>query len=104
MSSQVSVSFLENIKQQIIEEVTPIATDGQLSSQERFNYNFIIAQTTYSEQAIKDAFDAAKAIEDVNAKAVSLIDLLELISVIQEDNLPIEDSKDGIGTDKDLKN
>lgn len=77
--------FLAKLRQQIIDEVGPLLTDSQLSPTEKFNAYFAIAQATQTHQALQTAFDAACEMSDQSEKSNALLDLLDLVSGIQQD-------------------
>lgn len=77
-------TFLDNLKEDIVKELDPIMVDSTLTPEERFGFYLSIASSTRQESAFKSAFEAAKQIEDASVKASSLMDLLDLISEVQD--------------------
>lgn len=84
--------YLDSLKDNIIKELDPIMVDDSLSPEERFGYYLTIASSTQRQDALEKAFTAAKLIEDSSQKAEALMNLLDLVSELQELTINLSDS------------
>lgn len=73
-------SDLLNIKQEALQELSPLVEHLEQSPEERFRTTMMMIQATDDSSKIKDAYDAAQKIEDNKVRAQALLDVVNEIN------------------------
>lgn len=71
---------LLNIKQEALQELSPLVEHLDQSPEERFRTTMMMIQATDDSSKIKDAYDAAQKIEDSKVRAQALLDVVNEIN------------------------
>lgn len=73
-------SDLIELKQEALDELTPLVDHLEQSPQEKFRTTMMMIQSTDNKALIKDAFAAAKEITDDKTRAQALLDVINEIN------------------------
>ncbi len=68
------------LKQQALEQLTPLVDELDQSPEERFRTKMMMIQSTDNQGLIKDAYEAAQAIQDEKVRAQALLDIINEIN------------------------
>lgn len=79
MPSEVPGDLL-NIKQEALQELSPLVEHLEQTPEERFRTTMMMIQATDDSSKIKDAYDAAQKIEDKKVRAQALLDVVNEIN------------------------
>lgn len=71
---------LADLQKQAINELAPILGKLDLSNEDKFKTTMMMVQATDNQSLLRDAHDAAKAIEDDKARAQALLDIINEIN------------------------
>lgn len=71
---------LADLQKQAISELAPILGKLDLSNEDKFNTAMMMVQATDNKALLKDAHEAAKAIEDDKVRAQALLDIINEIN------------------------
>lgn len=71
---------LADLQKQAISELAPILGKLELSNEDKFNTTMMMVQATDNKALLKDAHEAAKAIEDEKVRAQALLDIINEIN------------------------
>lgn len=71
---------LADLQKQAISELAPILGKLDLSNEDKFNTTMMMVQATDNKALLKDAHEAAKAIEDEKVRAQALLDIINEIN------------------------
>lgn len=71
---------LLNIKQQALQQLTPLIGHLDQSPEEKFRTTMMMIQASDNDALIKEAYDAAQAIPDEKARAQALLDIVNEIN------------------------
>lgn len=71
---------LINIKQEALQELSPLVEHLDQTPEERFRTTMMMIQATDDSTKIKDAYDAAQQIEDKKVRAQALLDVVNEIN------------------------
>jgi hypothetical protein len=71
---------LADLQKQAISELAPILGKLDLSNEDKFNTTMMMVQATDNQALLRDAHEAAKAIEDDKARAQALLDIINEIN------------------------
>lgn len=71
---------LADLQKQAIGELAPILGKLNLSNEEKFNTVMMMVQATDDKNLLKEAHEAAKAIEDEKVRAQALLDIINEIN------------------------
>lgn len=71
---------LAELQKQAISELAPILGKLNLSNEDKFNTTMMMVQATDNKALLKDAHEAAKAIEDDKVRAQALLDIINEIN------------------------
>lgn len=74
------IGDLADIKQQALKELSPLVSHLDQSPEEKFHTTMMMLQATDDQGLIKNAFEAAQAIQDDKAKAQALLDVINEIN------------------------
>lgn len=79
-SSAAGTDDLLNIKQQALQQLTPLVDHLDQSPKEEFRTTMMMIQATDNQELIKKAFDAAQKIEDDKERAQAFLDIINEIN------------------------
>lgn len=79
-------SDLADLQKQAISELAPILGKLDLSNEDKFNTTMMMVQATDNKALLRDAHDAAKAIEDDKVRAQALLDIINEINYFTTKN------------------
>lgn len=68
------------LKQQVLEELTPLVSHLDQSPEEKFHTTMMLMQATDDQSLVKDAYEAAQQITDKKARAQALLDIVNEIN------------------------
>ena len=68
------------LKQQALEQLTPLVDELDQTPEERFRTKMMMIQSTDNQSLIKDAYEAAQAIQDEKVRAQALLDIINEIN------------------------
>lgn len=71
---------LADLQKQAISELAPILGKLELSNEDKFNTTMMMVQATDNKALLRDAHEAAKAIEDEKVRAQALLDIINEIN------------------------
>lgn len=71
---------LLQIKQQALQQLTPIVGHLDQSPEDKFRTTMMLIQASDNQTLLKDAYEAAQAIEDEKVKAQALLDVVNEIN------------------------
>lgn len=71
---------LLDIKQQALQQLTPLVGHLEQSPEEKFRTTMMMIQAADNQDLIKDAYEAAQAITDEKARAQALLDIVNEIN------------------------
>ena len=71
---------LADLQKQAINELAPILGKLDLSNEDKFKTTMMMVQATDNQALLRDAHEAAKAIEDEKARAQALLDIINEIN------------------------
>lgn len=71
---------LLDIKQQALQQLSPLISHLDQTSEEKFKTTMMLMQATDNAGLVKDAYQAAKAISDEKARAQALLDVVNEIN------------------------
>lgn len=74
------------LKQQALEQLSPLVDHLDQSPEERFRTTMMMIQATDNQSLIKGAYEAAQAIPDEKARAQALLDLINEINYFTQHN------------------
>ncbi|MFZ1323645.1 MAG: hypothetical protein WAQ57_00610 [Candidatus Saccharimonadales bacterium] len=77
---------LSAIKQQALQQLSPLIGHLNQSPEERFNTTMMMLQATDDQTLVKAAYEAARAITGEKAKAQALLDIVNEIDYLTKDN------------------
>jgi hypothetical protein len=77
---------LLNLKQQALEELSPLVEHLEQTPEEKFRTTMMMIQSTDNQALIKDAYEAAQAIPDDKARAQALLDVVNEINYFTQKN------------------
>ncbi|MEK7472063.1 MAG: hypothetical protein AAB624_02340 [Patescibacteria group bacterium] len=77
---------LADLQKQAISELAPILGKLDLSNEDKFNTTMMMVQATDNKTLLKDAHEAAKAIEDEKVRAQALLDIINEINYFTTKN------------------
>jgi len=75
---------LLTVKQQALEELTPIVDTLELPAEERFDTLMMIIRASDDKRLVKPAFEAANAITDSDKKARALLDVVNEVNYLTQ--------------------
>lgn len=75
---------LLDVKQQALEQLTPLVDKLDIPAEEKFNTYMMIIRASDDSKLIKPAFDAAQAIADDDKKAQALLDVVNEINYLTQ--------------------
>lgn len=79
-AAPVSEQDLLNLKQQALEQLSPLVSHLDQSPEEKFRTTMMMIQSNDNQGLIKDAYEAAQAIPDDKARAQALLDIVNEIN------------------------
>lgn len=71
---------LLQIKQEALQELTPLVDQLELAPEEKFKTTMMLLQATDNQELVKDAHEAAKSIPDEKIRAQALLDVVNEIN------------------------
>ena len=71
---------LMELKQQALQQLTPLVGHLQQSPEDRFRTTMMLIQASDNQSLLKDAYEAAQAIEDEKVRAQALLDVVNEIN------------------------
>ena len=71
---------LLELKQQALQKLTPIVGHLEQTAEEKFRTTMMLIQASDNQSLLKDAYEAANAIEDEKTKAQALLDVINEIN------------------------
>lgn len=77
---------LLNIKQQALQQLTPLIGHLDQTPEEKFRTTMMMIQASDNDTLIKEAYDAAQAIPDEKARAQALLDIVNEINYFTQQN------------------
>lgn len=77
---------LLSVKQQALEELTPIVGTLDLPPEERFDTLMMIIRASDDKKLVKPAYEAANQIEDQDKKARALLDVVNEVNYLTQNN------------------
>jgi hypothetical protein len=77
---------LLHLKQQALEQLSPLVGHLEQSPEERFRTTMMLIQSSDNQALIKTAYDAAQAITDDKARAQALLDIVNEINYFTQNN------------------
>ncbi len=77
---------LLNIKQQALQQLSPLVGQLEQSPEEKFHTTMRIIQASDNHSLVKDAYDAARQIEDDKVRAQALLDIINEINYFTKDD------------------
>lgn len=85
-SSTTNVDELLDIKQQALQQLTPLIGHLEQSPEEKFRTTMMMIQASDNDALIKAAYDAATAISDEKVRAQALLDIVNEINYFTHNN------------------
>jgi len=79
-STDASANDLIDLKQQALQQLTPLIGHLEQSPEEKFRTTMMMIQASDDQSLIKSAYDAANAISDEKARAQALLDIVNEIN------------------------
>lgn len=79
---------LLNLKQQALQQLTPLLQHLDQSPEEKFRTTMMMIQASDNADLLKEAFAAAQAITDEKAKAQALLDVVNEINYFSQNSSP----------------
>ncbi|HTH72472.1 MAG TPA: hypothetical protein VL737_03895 [Candidatus Pristimantibacillus sp.] len=79
---------LLDIKQQALQQLTPLVGHLDQKPEDRFRTTMMLIQASDNQALLKDAYDAAQAIEDEKVRAQALLDVINEINYFTQNNKP----------------
>lgn len=80
LPSSSAPSDLLDLKQQALQELTPLVSHLEQSPEEKFRTTMMMLQATDNQALLKDAYEAANAISDEKSRAQALLDVVNEIN------------------------
>ncbi|MBP9852730.1 MAG: hypothetical protein QG629_587 [Patescibacteria group bacterium] len=80
ITSDASTAPLSDLKQEAIDHLTPLVSHLDQTPEEKFRTTMMMIQSTDNHELIKDAFAAAKEIQDDKIRAQALLDVINEIN------------------------
>lgn len=77
---------LIDIKQEALQQLSPLVKHLDQSSEEKFKTTMMMIQATDNKDLVPEAFESAKAIEDDKARAQALLDIINEINYFTQSN------------------
>lgn len=79
-SSESSANELLDIKQEALNQLSPLVGHLDQTPEEKFRTTMMMIQASDNQNMVKDAYEAAKAIPDEKARAQALLDVINEIN------------------------
>lgn len=86
MGSPDGTDDLLHIKQQALQQLTPLVDHLDQSPKEEFRTTMMMIQATDNQELVKKAFDAAQKIEDDKERAQAFLDIINEINYFTQHN------------------
>lgn len=77
---------LLSLKQQALQQLTPLVGHLSQSAEEKFRTVMMLIQASDNEALLKDAYEAAQSIEDEKVRAQALLDVVNEINYFTQNN------------------